>query len=129
MLTYFSFWSYWIRFQLDADTFASLAGIFIAITISVMLLNIYVINAGTKKHISIIQKKKNKHDKTELLAKSKLNRVEVLISKGINPNISHGEFVLMYNMLKRFYNMKEEIGNSNNKQKFRLYIKQTYLIV
>ena len=73
---------------------------------------------------------KNKHDKTVLLAKSKLNRVEVLISKGfIDPNISHGEFVLIYNMLKRFYNMKEEIGNSNNKQKFRLYIKQTYLIV
>ena len=36
---------------------------------------------------------KNKHDKTVLLAKSKLNRVEVLISKGfIDPNISHGEF-------------------------------------
>ena len=73
---------------------------------------------------------KNKHDKTVLLAKSKLNRVEVLISKGfIDPNISHDEFVLIYNMLKGFSNMKEEIGNSNNKQMFRLYIKQTYLIV
>ena len=76
---------------------------------------IYVINTGTKKHISIIQKTKNKHDKTELLAKSKLYRVEVLISKGfIDPNISHSEFVLIYNMLKGFYNMKEEIESSNN---------------
>ena len=29
-------------------------------------------------------------------------------------NISHNEFVLIDNMLKAFYDMKEEIKNSNN---------------
>ena len=55
-----------------------------------------------------------KHDKIVLLAKSKLNSIEVLISKVlIDSNISHDEFVLISNVLKEFYDMKEEIKNSN----------------
>ena len=51
-----------------------------------------------------------------MLAKSKLNSIEVLISKAlIDSNISHDEFVLINNVLKEFYDMKEEIQNSNNK--------------
>ena len=51
-----------------------------------------------------------------LLAKSKLNNIEVLISKVlIDSNISHYEFVLINNALKEFYDMKEEIKNSNDK--------------
>ena len=57
-----------------------------------------------------------KHDKIVLLAKSKLNSTEVLISKTlIDSNFSHDEFVLIYNLLKKFYNMKEETKNSNDK--------------
>ena len=51
-----------------------------------------------------------------LLAKSKLNSIEVLISKTLtDSNISHDEFVLINNLLKKFYDMKEDIKNSNNK--------------
>ena len=51
-----------------------------------------------------------------MLAKSKWNSMEVLISKAlIDSNISHDEFVLTNNILKSFYNIKEEIKNSNNK--------------
>ena len=32
-------------------------------------------------------------------------------------------------MLKEFYDMKEDITNSNDKLKFKLYINQCYLIV
>ena len=65
---------------------------------------------------SIIKKKKKKHDQIVLLAKSKLNSIEVLISKAlIDPNIIHDEFVLKNNVLKEFQDMKEEIKNSNNK--------------
>ena len=47
-----------------------------------------------------------------MLAKSKLNSIEVLISKGlIDSNISHDEFVLINNVLKEYDNMKEEIKN------------------
>ena len=65
-----------------------------------------------------------------LLAKSKLNSIEVLISRAlIDSNISHDKFVLINNVLKEFYDMKEEIKKFNQKQKFKLYIKQCYLIV
>ena len=51
-----------------------------------------------------------------MLAKFKLNSTEVLISRAlINSNISHDEFVWIKNVLKEFYDMKEEIKNSDNK--------------
>ena len=56
-----------------------------------------------------------KHDKIVLLAKSKLNRIEILISKFSNhSNISHDDFVLVNNLLKGLYDMNEEIKNSND---------------
>ena len=51
-----------------------------------------------------------------LLAKSKLNSIEDLIYKAlINSNISHNKFVSVNNVLKEFYDMKEQIKNSNDK--------------
>ena len=48
-----------------------------------------------------------------MIAKYKLNSIKVLISKTlINSNVSHDEFVLKNNVLKEFYDMKEEIKNS-----------------
>ena len=62
-----------------------------------------------------MKKKKNKHDKLSLLAKSKLNIIEVVLSKVlITSDISHKELVLINNVLKEFYEMKEQIKNSNN---------------
>ena len=49
-----------------------------------------------------------------MLAKSKLNNTEILISKAlIDSDISHDEFILINNALKEFYDLKEEILNSN----------------
>ena len=60
--------------------------------------------------------KRKKHEKIVSLAKSKLNSKEVLISKAlIDSNIGHDQFVLINNVLKEFYDMKEEIKNSNDK--------------
>ena len=59
---------------------------------------------------SIIKKKKNKHDKIALSAKSELDSLEVLISKAlIDSVISQDEFVLINNVLKEYDKMKEEI--------------------
>ena len=53
---------------------------------------------------------KKKHDKIVLLAKSKLNIIEIVISKAlINSNISHNEFILISNMLKEFDDMNKKI--------------------
>ena len=64
------------------SVFASLVGIPIGIASSAVGLKICVITAGIKKYISLIKKKKKHHDDIVLPAKSKLNRIEVLISKG-----------------------------------------------
>ena len=64
-------------------------GIPIGITSSAMGLKIRAITAEIKKYKSIIKKKKIKHDKIVLLAKSKLNSIEVLLSKVLmDSNIS-----------------------------------------
>ena len=69
--------------------FDSLIGISIGITSSAIELKKCAIAAAIKKYKSIIKKKKKKHDKILPLAKSKLNSVEVLISKAfIDSNIS-----------------------------------------
>ena len=63
-----------------------------------------------------MKKKKKKHGKIVLLAKSKLNSIEVLISKALTDSvISHDEFVLINSVLKEYDEMKEEIKNSNKK--------------
>ena len=56
-----------------------------------------------------------------MLAKSKLNSIEVLMSKAlIDSNISHDEFVFMNNVLKEFDDIKEDIKISvaNKSSKF-----------
>ena len=98
------------------SAFASLVGIPIGITSSAIGLNICAVTAAIKKYKSMIKKKKKKHDKIVFLAKSKLNSIEVLISKALNDsNISHDGFVLINNVLKELYDMKGEIKHSNNK--------------
>ena len=73
-----------------------------------------------------------KRDKIVLLAKSKLNSIEVLISKAlVDSVISHDEFVLRNNVLKEYEK------NERRSQKlvikfveyFSLFIKQCYRIV
>ena len=75
---------------ISISVFALLHGIPVGITSSAIVLKICAIAAGIKKCKSIIKKKKKKHDEIALLAKSKLNTIEVLISKAvIDSNISH----------------------------------------
>ena len=91
------------------SAFASLIGIAIGITSSTKRLKICSITAGIKKYKSIIKKKKKKHNKIVLSAKSKLNSAEVLIPKAlIDSNISYYEFVLINNVLKEYHDMKEQ---------------------
>ena len=93
--------------------FASLVGIPIWIASLKIGLKICVRTAGMKKYKSI--NKKKKHDKIVLIAKSKLNSIEVLISKAlIDSSVYHDEFVLINYVLKEFYYMKEKIKSSSN---------------
>ena len=87
-------------------------GIPLGITSSAIGLKICAIAAGIKKYKSVIKKKKNNDDEIVLLAKSKLDSMEVLISKTlINSNIRHDEFVLINNVLKEYDDILKEIKN------------------
>ena len=97
---------------ISVSAFASLLGIPLGITSSAIGLKICAIVAGIKKYKSIIKKKKKKLDKIVLLAKAKLNSIEVVISKAlIDSDISRGDFVLINNVLEESDDMKEETKN------------------
>ena len=87
------------------SAFASLVGIPVRITNSPIGLKICVITAAIKKYKLVIKKKKKKHNKIALWAKSKLNNIALIDSV-----ISHYEFLLINNVVKE-YEMKEEIKN------------------
>ena len=87
----------------------------IGIKSSAIELKIWAIAAGIKKYKSIIKKKKNKYDEIVLLTKSKLNSIEVLISKtSINSVIGHDEFFLINSAPKEYHEMKKGIKNRFN---------------
>ena len=101
-----------ITWCVSISAFASLIGIPVWITSSTTVLNICAIAAEIKMYKPIIKKKKKEHDQVVSLAKSKLNSIEVLIYKAlIDSVISHDEFVLINNVLKKYEKMKEEIKN------------------
>ena len=75
-----------------------------------MGIQICAINAGVEKYKSIIKKKKKKLDKIVLLAKNKLNTMQVLVSKAlIDSYISHNKFISVNNVLIEYNKTKEEI--------------------
>ena len=79
---------------ISISVLASLLAIPIEITSYAIGLKICAIAARVKRYTSIIKKNKNKRDRIVLLAKSKLNSIEDLISKALlYSNISHDEFV------------------------------------
>ena len=94
------------------SAFASLVAIPVDIMSSAVGIKICAIIAGIKKYKSIIKKKKKKDDKIVLLGKDNLNTIEVLISKAlIDSYIRHDEFVSVNNLLREYYEMKEETKN------------------
>ena len=112
----------------SVSAFASLVGIATGITSSVRGLKICAIPAEMVK--LIVKKKKKKHDKIVLAAKTKLNSIEVLISKAlINSYISHDGIVSLNNVLREYDDMKQEIKNLKFIKGLNLFIKQCYLIV
>ena len=57
------------------------------------------IAAGIKKYKSIIKKKRKKYNRTVLPAKTKLNTIEVFVSKAlIKSYFIHDEFLSEYNV-------------------------------
>ena len=69
-----------------------------------------------KKLLSITRNKKKKHDKVLMLAKSKLNSIETLVSQAlIDMEISHEEFITILKEKNKYDKMKENVRNKNKK--------------
>ena len=65
-----------------------------------------------KKLLKVTRKKKKKHNKIVMLAKSKLNCIETLTSQAlIDLDISHEEFKTIVNEEEKYEQMKESIRN------------------
>ena len=102
------------------STFASLLCVPVGIMSFAVRLKIFAITAEIKKYKSIIEKKKKKHDIIELLGKTKVDTIEILISKAlINSYNSHDEFVSVNNVLREYSEMKEEIKNPETSVEFK----------
>ena len=70
-----------------------------------------------KKLLSITRNKKKKHDKNLMLAKSKLNSIETLVSQAlVDMEISHEEFIMILKEKNKYKKMKENLKNVREKQ-------------
>ena len=71
-----------------------------------------------KKLLNITRNKKKKHDKILMLAKSKLNSIESLISQAlIDVDISHEEFIRILKKKDKYERMKEHLRSENEEYK------------
>ena len=67
-----------------------------------------------RKLLNIARKKKKKHDKILMLAKSKLNSIETLISQAlIDLDITHEELITILKEKDRYEMMKDNLRNKN----------------
>ena len=71
-----------------------------------------------KKLLNITRNKKKKHDKILMLAESKLNSIESLISQALNDlDISHQEFIIILNEKDKYERMKYNLISENENKK------------
>ena len=84
-----------------------------------MLYHNFSITTGIiKKLLNITRNKKKKHDKILMLAESKLNSIESLISQALNDlDISHQEFVIILNEKDKYERMKYNLISENENKK------------
>ena len=70
-----------------------------------------------KKLLVITRNKKKTHDKILMLAKSKLDSIETLVSQAlIDMEISHEEFNAIIREKQKYERMKENVRNASEKQ-------------
>ena len=75
-------------------------------------LNICATITRIKKYKSIVKKKKMKHDKIVLLAKTNLNCIRGLTCRSlIDSYIGYDDFLLINGVLRKYDYMNEEIKN------------------
>ena len=93
-------------------SFRNVIGIPAGVIIASLTLVLSLTTAIIKKLLKETRKKKKKHSKIIMLAKSKLNSIESLMSQAlIDLDISHEEFKAILNEREKYDEMKESIRN------------------
>ena len=91
-------------------SFTSVAGASVGIASASLTLILSLTIGIIKKLLSITRNKKKKHNKILMLAKSKLNGMENLVSQAlIDMEISHEEFVTILGEKKKYKKIKENV--------------------
>ena len=96
-------------------SFASAVGAPAGIIGASCALTFSITSGFVKKFLKTIRKKKEKHNKIVMLARSKLNSIESKTSKALMDNeISHEDFETIINEEKKYRELKESIRMMNS---------------
>ena len=102
--------------EVSIISFTSIIGAPVVLVGASFTLIFFLTTGIVKKFLDITRKKRKKHDKILMLAKSKLNSIDTLISRTlIDMDISHEEFITNLTEKDRYKMMKENLRNKNGK--------------
>ena len=97
-------------------SFTSIVGAPVGIASASFTLIFSLTTGIVKKLLNITRNKKKKHDKILMLAKSKLNSIETLVSQAlIDMEISHEEFITILKEKDKYEKMKDNLRSENYK--------------
>ena len=95
-------------------SFTSIVEAPVGITSASLTLFFSLTTGIVKKLLNITRKKKKNHDKILMLAKSKLNSIDKLISQAlIDMDINHEEFIKILKEKDRYKMMRDNLRNKN----------------
>ena len=97
-------------------SFTSIVGAPVGIASEGLTLSFSLTTGIVKKLLNITRNKKKKHDKILMLAKSKLNSIETLVSQAlIDMEISHEEFITILMEKGKYEKIKDNLRSENAK--------------
>ena len=111
-----------ISVEVSIISFTTVIGVHVGVATGSFTLIFSLTSGIIKKVLSITRNKKKKHDKIFVLAKSKQNSIETLVSQALmDMEISHEEFITILNEKEKYGKIKEDIktiryGNELNKE-------------
>ena len=99
-------------------SFTSVIGTSVGIVSASFPLIFSLLTEIIKKLLNMTRKKKKKHDKILMLAESKFNSIETLISQALNDlNITDEEFKMIFNKKDKYGRMKYNLISENGDEK------------
>ena len=103
--------------SISISSIASVIGVPIGLASASFGLSFSISTEIVKKLLKTTRNKKKKHNKSVMLARSKLNSIENKISEAlINNAISHKDFITIINEDKKYWELKESIRIMNSQR-------------